>query len=82
MEAKVKPKDSTQTELKKINILKNLNISTSYNLAADEFKLSPVRVTGSIDLAKGLSLNTGATFDPYALDENVYCFHLKHMDQK
>ena len=27
-------------------------------------------VTGSIDLAKGLSLNTGATFDPYALDEN------------
>ena len=70
LEAKVKPKDSTQTELKKINILKNLNISTSYNLAADEFKLSPIRVTGSIDLAKGLSLNTGATFDPYALDEN------------
>ena len=70
LEAKVKPKDSTQTELRKINILKNLNISTSYNLAADEFKLSPVRVTGSIDLTKGLTLNTGATFDPYALDEN------------
>ena len=70
LEAKVKPKDSTQTELRKINILKNLNISTSYNLAADEFNLSPIRVTGSIDLAKGLSLNTGATFDPYALDEN------------
>ena len=70
LEAKVKPKDSTQTELKKINILKNLNISTSYNLAADEFNLSPIRVTGGIDLAKGLTLNTGATFDPYALDEN------------
>ena len=27
-------------------------------------------ITGSIDLADGLSLNTGATFDPYALDEN------------
>ena len=70
LEAKVKPKDSTQTELKKINILKNLNISTSYNLAADEFNLSPIRVTGGIDLAKGLTLNTGATFDAYALDEN------------
>ena len=70
LEAKVKPKDSTQTELKKINILKNLNISTSYNLAADEFNLSPIRVTGGIDLAKGLTLNTGATVDPYALDEN------------
>ena len=81
LEAKVKPKDSTQTELKKINILKNLNISTSYNLAADEFKLSPVRVTGSIDLAKGLTLNTGATFDPYALDENntrVNIFNVKN----
>ena len=70
LEAKIKPKDSTQTELKKINIFKNLNISTSYNLAAEEFKWSPVRITGSIDLADGLSLNTGATFDPYALDEN------------
>ena len=81
LEAKVKPKDSTQTELKKINILKNLNISTSYNLAADEFKLSPVRVTGSIDLAKGLTLNTGATFDPYALDENntrINIFNVKN----
>ena len=32
LEAKVKPKDSTETELRKINIIKNLNISTSYNL--------------------------------------------------
>ena len=81
LEAKVKPKDSTQTELKKINILKNLNISTSYNLVADEFKLSPVRVTAGIDLAKGLSLNTGATFDPYALDENntrINIFNVKN----
>ena len=81
LEAKVKPKDSTQTELKKINILKNLNISTSYNLAADEFKLSPVRVTAGIDLAKGLSLNTGANFDPYALDENntrINIFNVKN----
>jgi hypothetical protein len=70
LEAKVKPKDSTQTELKKINIFKNLNISASYNLAAEEFKLSPIRVTGSVDLAKGFTVNTGATFDPYGLDEN------------
>ena len=70
IEAKVKPKDSTETELKKINIFNNLNISTSYNLAAEEFNLSPIRVNGSIDLTKGFTVNTGATFDPYALDEN------------
>ena len=81
LEAKVKPKDSTETELRKISIFKNLNITTSYNIAAEEFKWSPVRVTGSIDLAKGLSLNTGATFDPYGLDENnrrVNVFNVKN----
>ena len=70
LEAKVKPKDSTQTELRKINILKNLKISGSYNISAEEYKLSPIRVTAGIDIIKGLTLNTGATFDPYALDDN------------
>ena len=54
LEAKVKPKDSTSTELRKVNIFKNLNISTSYNLAAEEFQLSPIRVAGSVDVAKGI----------------------------
>ena len=44
-EAKVKPKDSTQTELQKIKLIDNLNISTSYSMSAEEFKLSPIRVT-------------------------------------
>ena len=81
LEAKVKPKDSTETELRKVNILKNLNISTGYNIAAEEFKWSPVRVTGTIDLAKGLALNTGATFDLYGLDENnrrINVFNVKN----
>ena len=83
LEAKVKPKDSTQTELRKINIFKNLNISTSYNLAAEEFQLSPIRVSGAVDVAQGFSINTGATFDPYALDENnqrINVFNSKNGD--
>jgi len=81
LEAKVKPKDSTETELRKINILKNLNISTGYNIAAEKFKWSPIRMTGSIDIARGLSLNTGATFDLYGLDENnrrINVFNVKN----
>ncbi len=70
LEAKVKPKDSTKTELRKINIFKNLNISASYNLAAEEFNLSPIRVTGAIDIAPGFQINTGLTLDAYTLDEN------------
>ncbi|MDC0923449.1 putative LPS assembly protein LptD [Flavobacteriaceae bacterium] len=81
LEAKVKPKDSTSSELRKINIFSNLGISTSYNLAADEFNLSPIRVSGAIDLAPGLKINTGATFDPYGLDENntrINVFNIKN----
>ena len=80
-EAKVKPKDSTITELKKIKLLNNLNISTSYNLAAEKFKLSPIRVTTGFDIAQGIKVNTGATFDAYALDENnnrINTFNIKN----
>tara|TARA_B100000579_G_scaffold58246_1_gene41790 strand:- start:5 stop:1177 length:1173 start_codon:yes stop_codon:yes gene_type:complete len=70
LEAKVKPKDSLETELKKIKLLNNLNISTSYDLAAEEFNLSPIRVSTGFDIINGLNINTGATFDPYGLDED------------
>ncbi len=70
VEAKLKPKDSTETELRKINIFKSLNLSTSYNLAAEEFHLSPIRVSGSFDVSQGFTVNTAATFDAYGLDDN------------
>jgi hypothetical protein len=80
-EAKVKPSDSTKTELEKIKLLKNLNISTSYNMAAEEFKLSPIRVTTGFTFFKTMTVNTGATFDPYGLDEEnnrVNIFNIKN----
>ena len=81
LEAKVKPRDSLETELRKVNIINNLNISTAYNLAADEFNLSPVRISTAFDIAKDFTINTGATFDPYALDENnnrINTFNVKN----
>lgn len=71
LEAKVKSKDSTKLEPKKIKIFNNLNFSTSYNIAADSLKWSPVRMTTSTSLFDDkLDLNLGATFDPYAVDDN------------
>ena len=81
IEAKLKPKDSTETELKKVNIFKNLNLSTNYNVAATEFKWSPIRVSGSFDITNGFTVNSGATFDLYALDENnsrINVFNVKN----
>ena len=71
LEAKIKDNDSTKTELKKIKILNNLNFSTSYNITADSLRWSPVRMSTVIPLMDNkLNINVGATFAPYALDEN------------
>jgi hypothetical protein len=71
IEAKVRSKDSTQTESEKIFLLNNLNFATSYDLAADSLNWSPVRVTGGTQiLNKKMSINFGMTLNPYALDNN------------
>ena len=71
IEAKVRAKDSTETEPEKIFLLNNLNFSTSYDLAADSLNFSPVRVTGGTQiLNKQMSINFGMTLNPYALDSN------------
>ncbi len=70
-EAKVKDKDSTKTEPKKIILLNNLNLNTSYDMAADSLNLAPVRVTGGLQiLNKKMNINFGMVLDPYALDNN------------
>jgi len=71
LEAKVMPKDSTQTEAKKIKLLNNLNFSTSYNIAADSLRWSPVSMTAGTQLFDSkLSLNGNASLDPYAINAN------------
>ncbi|WP_245759848.1 putative LPS assembly protein LptD [Robiginitalea myxolifaciens] len=71
LEAKVRDKDSTATEPKKVMFLNSLNLSTSYNLEADSLKLSPVNLTGGTDLFdRKLRVNFGASLDPYAIDNN------------
>ncbi|PKV50703.1 lipopolysaccharide assembly outer membrane protein LptD (OstA) [Aquimarina sp. MAR_2010_214] len=71
VEMKVKSKDSTATEAKKVTLLNNLNFSTSYNVAGDSLKLSPLSITGNIPIIQNkLDINFNAQLDPYALDNN------------
>lgn len=68
-EAKVRDKDSTKTEPKKIMLINNLNLSTGYNIDADSLKWSPVRVSGGTNLFKDkMNVNFGMTLDPYAIN--------------
>ncbi|TKD59125.1 putative LPS assembly protein LptD [Flavobacterium sp. ASW18X] len=71
LEAKVRDKDSTKLEPKKIPILSNLNFSTSYNFEADSLKLAPVSLNGGTSfLDKKLTLNFSGSLDPYTIDNN------------
>ena len=67
-EAKVK--DSIGAESRNVTLLNNLNVSTSYNLAGDSLKLSPISVRGSIPVAKKLDINFGTNLDIYALNNS------------
>ena len=70
LEAKVRSKDTTVTEPKKVKLLNNLNFSTSYNLAADSLPLSPVNFSGSIPVVEKLDFNFNGSLDPYALNNS------------
>ena len=71
LEAKIKDKDSTATDPKKIFLLNSLNFSTNYNIAADSLNWSPLRMTGGTQIFDNkMSVNFGATLDPYGLNNN------------
>lgn len=70
-EAKVRDRDSTKTDPKKIVLINNLNFSTSHNFAGDSLRWSPLRVSGGTQLLDNkMNINFGMTLDPYALDNN------------
>jgi hypothetical protein len=72
LEAKVAPKDpDSDEEDEKITILNNLNFSSSYNIAADSLRWSPVSFSASTRLFKDkLSVNLSGSMDPYKVVEN------------
>ena len=57
---------------KKISLIENLNISQSYNIAADSLRFSDINTSLLLRLTKGFNLNLSATWDPYtyALNQN------------
>jgi len=70
IEAKIRSRDTTVTEPKKVILLNNLTFSSAYNLAGDSLQWSPVQVRGNIPFIPKLDLNFSATLDPYALSSN------------
>lgn len=70
LEAKVRDdNDTTGLGTKKIKLIDNLNLSSSYNFLADSMKMSNIGVTMSTNLFEKVSLSANANFDPYAVNE-------------
>ncbi|MCW8981179.1 MAG: putative LPS assembly protein LptD, partial [Altibacter sp.] len=65
-EAKIRDRDTTATEPKKVILLNNFNFSTAYNLVSDSLNWQPLRVTGSIPIVDRLDFNFSGTLNPYA----------------
>jgi lipopolysaccharide assembly outer membrane protein LptD (OstA) len=72
LEAKVAPKDpDSDEEDEKITILNNLNFSSSYNIAADSLRWSPVSFSAGTRLFKDkLAVNLSGSMDPYKVNSD------------
>ena len=70
LEAKVAPKDpDSDEEDEKITLLNNLNFSSSYNIAADSLRWSPVSFSAGTRLFKDkLAVNLNGSLDPYKVN--------------
>ena len=67
-EAKVRDlQDTTGTGSKKIKLIDNLNLSSSYNFLADSLKMQNVGVSMNTSIFGKLGVSANMNFDPYAI---------------
>lgn len=65
---KVRTRKDTVTGEKNVNLLDQLSVSTSYNMAADSLRWSPVSISARTVLFKQLNVGLGTQFDFYKID--------------
>ena len=68
LEMKVRNRKDTITGTKKIKLIDNFTISTSYDIAKDSVNWAPISLTGRTSIFKGLNIQYSSRWDPYALD--------------
>lgn len=71
-------RDSTKSDedqkFRKVKIIDNLSISSSYNLIADSLNLAPFSVRARTTIA-GVSINMNTTLDPYMVNDDYQKIH-------
>ncbi|MGZ4098386.1 MAG: putative LPS assembly protein LptD [Bacteroidia bacterium] len=69
IEAKVRKTTDTGFTYNKVSLLQNISLNTSYNFAADSFKMSTVGISARTKLFKYFDIVANSTFDPYGYDK-------------
>ena len=69
LEMKVFSKKDTINQTRKVKLLDNLSINSSYNLALDTFQLGYFSINARTTLFDKISIQFNSLFDPYALNE-------------
>jgi hypothetical protein len=69
VEGKIFAKNDTTGKAKKVKIIDNFGINTSYNVFADSMRWSPVSMSIRTTLFNNLSISVNSSFSLYALDE-------------
>jgi len=70
LELKVRNRKDTVTYTKKIALIDNFTIASSYNLAADSLQWSYIRLSGTTNLFKRISVQYSSNLDPYRVGRN------------
>lgn len=68
VEAKFLNKKDTTSRFKKVMLINQLNINSSYDLMADSFNMGDISMTGNTKIFKVIDMAFSAGFDPYAID--------------
>jgi hypothetical protein len=68
VEAKVFAKNDTTGKPKKVKIIENFTMNTSYNIFADSLRWAPISMSYRTTLFKNINLAAGSSFSLYGLD--------------
>ena len=68
LEMKVRSEKDTITGTKKVMLIEDFSIGTSYDFAKDSLNLAKLTLSGRTTLFKNLMVNYASSFDPYAKD--------------
>ncbi len=70
LEAKVFDKNDTTGKLKKVKLIDNFGITTSYNIFADSLKWSPISMQMHTSLFNKINISARSSFSMYAMNDN------------